>query len=134
MVDEAPFAPSTVREFLADPTDAQWESHKTWAGPDGASWCPDRLMGVRIGVVSPDYAYRTYPANMHDWRYRLGRVGDLPASWRKRADAQLKYDIRDHLYNNGIGGVAYAIGWVAAAAIYWVVRVMGWFAWYGDAE
>ena len=128
--------PLSVEDFLADPTRSQWKSHLRdgacrWAGPDGASWCPDRLVGVRIGVVSPAWEHRDLPANMHDWHYRLGRRFNLPKAWRQRADAQLKYNIRATLVDSGIGGGMYAVGWFGAAVIYWVVRLLGGRSWRG---
>jgi hypothetical protein len=134
------YMPETITDLLRDPQPPQWKSHLRggvdrkgkrhgkWAGPDGASGVPDRLMGVRIGKVSPIFEDYKYPANRHDWRYRLGREFALPKAWRQRVDAQFKYDLRKELALH-MGGTMYAIGWVRSAFMYWAVRMFGGRAW-----
>ena len=128
--------PTTADEFMQTPTKQQWaaELENGWAGSDGASWCPDRIRGVRIGQISASYKASRLPAPLHDFRYRQGRAYKLPASWRRLADAELRLGIRKELGKAGVGGFSYAIGFLEAAVIFRVVRIAGWFAWNATAE
>jgi hypothetical protein len=108
--------PRTLEEFLRFPTRDEWvaELINGWAGPDGSSNSPDDLMGVRIGVTSRSYTHAHLPANLHDWRYRLGRRYRLPHAWKLAADAEY----RDGCYAR-----------VRAALVGWRVRAAQLKAW-----
>ena len=77
-----------LREFMALPTADrwQWALNHGWPGPDGSSSSTDHIMGVRIGVTSALHDDAFLPANLHDWRYFLGRLVGLPETHRAAAD------------------------------------------------
>ena len=85
----------TLNDFLKPPTKRRWleEIRAGWPGPDGSSFSTDTICGVRIGVTSADWEYRKLPANLHDWRYRLGRAGQLGGEYRQRADELHRDDL-----------------------------------------
>jgi len=120
----------TIIEFMKGPTREQWmaEIEAGWEGPDGSSMSSDHIMGVRIGEVSPDYAFRDLPANLHDYRYRLGRRHKLGRGFRLAADVAYRKDCIEYVANVLDGrtaiGVAIARSWVR----YWTLRLFGGFA------
>lgn len=80
----------TLDQFLAEPTERDWLHEMAvfgWPGPNGSSASLDAVMGVLIGKKSPKYEYHQLPANLHDWRYQLGRRLRLPWEWSIPADA-----------------------------------------------
>lgn len=57
---------------LEQPTRAEWVS--AVAGgfhPDGCTYCPDTVWGVRIGISSDMYLPKM-PCNLHDYRFHVG--------------------------------------------------------------
>jgi hypothetical protein len=77
------------------PNKDQWQNEINcgWRGPDGSSCSTDHVFGVEIGRTSQDYAYRNLPANLHDWRYHIGRKHELGRKHRKAADIAYRKDV-----------------------------------------
>ena len=96
----------------------------------------DKIMGVRIGLTGPEHEYVDLPANRHDWYYRLGRRFNLPASWRKAADAMYR-DMCIYLCKLALTGwkrwSIYPIAFVRAHARYAALRTAARFAWTAKA-
>jgi len=127
--------PATIEDFLAPPTREQWETalEEAWDGPDGSSSSTDTIMGVRIGRTSPSHRYSRLPANLHDWRYFLGRHFSLPWAWRQRADAGYRDDCIRELDRALDGFVFLTAGKAIAWVRYIALRLAGKKAWrYGS--
>lgn len=127
--------PGTIEEFLAPPSKAQWIAalKEAWDGPDGSSASTDTICGVRIGVSSASHRYAKLPANLHDWRYFLGRHFGLPKSWRQRADVGYREDCIREIDEHLDGFVFLTAGKAIAHFRYFVLRLFGEKAWrYGS--
>lgn len=120
----------TLEEFLAQPTREEWyaELEAGWRGPDGSSCSLDDVLGVRIGITSRLWRYATLPANLHDWRYHLGRKHGLPSSYRAAADAEYRDGCAARVADALIGWRVRA-GAARAYARWLVLRALGWRAW-----
>lgn len=81
-----------LETFLKVPSHRAWARalKAGWRGPDGSSSSTDTMMGVRIGVSHPSYRWHSYPANLHDWRYYLGRSHGLGPRYRHAADVEYR--------------------------------------------
>jgi hypothetical protein len=55
--------------------------------PNGATWAPDRICGIRVGIKNSSFEYSTLPANRHDYDYWLLGGG----TWRDRLDADIRF-------------------------------------------
>lgn len=120
----------TLEQFLAIPTREEWyaELSAGWTGPDGSSMSFDDIEGVRIGVTSRLWRNCTLPANLHDWRYHLGRTRKLPQSFRAAADAGYRDGCIEAVRTTLIG-FSQKKGVARAYARWAALRVAGWFAW-----
>lgn len=125
----------TLDEFMALPTKRQWqrELNGGWAGPDGSSQSLDDIMGVRIGVTSTRWEDSRLPANLHDWRYRLGRRYGLPGSYRKVSDAAYRDDCAARTDAALVGWRRRVARWRAAVR-YRILRLAGRPAWTHEAR
>lgn len=75
--------------FLRLPTKAEWKremEYHGWTGPDGSAASRDNIEGIVIGTESAEFDDSTLPANLHDWRYQMGRRKKLGKALRKAAD------------------------------------------------
>jgi len=129
--------PETIEDFLAVPSQRQWIAalREAWDGPDGSSSSTDTIMGVRIGFTSASYRYSKEPANLHDWRYFLGRHFGLPKTWRQRADVGYRDDCIRELDQHLDGFVFLTAGKIIAHVRYFMLRLAGRSAWtYGSGQ
>ena len=122
-----------LERFLQLPTPEEWRrefEYFGWSGSDGSSSSSDNIEGIQIGKTSRKIGDIGYPANLHDWRYQMGRRKVLPAECRKAADQGYRDDC--------LLSVAILIGfsgWKARVRCRWryyALRVFGGFAWTGD--
>jgi hypothetical protein len=122
-----------IDKFLEIPTQEQWEAELEdgWDGPDGSSLSTDHMMGIRIGETSPDYKYHRLPANLHDWRYHLGRKYGLHGHHRHAADVAYREDCIDYITRRLDGRTMETIGIIRAWVRYYALRVFGRAAWKG---
>ena len=122
-----------IDHFLELPTQEQWEAELDdgWFGPYGSSMSTDHMMGIRIGVTSPDYRHHRLPANLHDWRYRLGRKHKLSARHRHAADVAYRKDCIAYIKRRLDGRTMEAIGVFRAWIRYYALRLFGGGAWKG---
>jgi hypothetical protein len=126
-------ATNRPERFLRLPTKAEWDrefEYFGWEGSDGSSSSFDDIEGIRIGVTSRRLIDLSYPANLHDWRYQMGRRKVLPASFRKAADKGYRDDCLDEV--SVLVGFS---GWKARVRChirYYALRVFGGFAWTGS--
>ena len=76
------------------PTQEDWDRELAagWDGPDGSSCSTDAIFGVTIGVTSASHEHCALAANLHDWRYRLGRSRGLSSEFRCKADKAYRDD------------------------------------------
>jgi len=120
-----------IEEFLAMPTEDQWDAgiDAGWAGPDGSSMSTDHMMGVRIGITHPSYKYHKYPANLHDFRYFIGRTFKLPRRFRLAADVEYRERCIEYIDRRLDGKTMTALGIVRAWVRYYALRLFGWRAW-----
>ena len=66
-----------VRPNKAHPSEAEWKDAVSKGfSPNGASFAPDTIYGVRIGNTSTNHRFSVYPANLHDYRYFVGGTED----------------------------------------------------------
>jgi hypothetical protein len=123
-----------LKRFLHFPTKAEWDrefEYFGWSGSDGSSSSFDDIEGIRIGKTSRKISDIGYPANLHDWRYQMGRRKVLPAACRKAADKGYRDDC--------LLSVAILVGfsgWKARVRChirYYVLRLVGGFAWTGES-
>ena len=132
-----PQRPATIEEFMAPPTQLQWIAalKEAWDGPDGSSSSTDTIMGVRIGRMSASHRHSKLPANLHDWRYFLGRHFVLPKTWRQRADAEYRDGCIRELNEHLDGFVFLTAGKAIAHLRYLALRLAGRSAWrYGSGR
>jgi len=117
--------------FMQAPRQMEWEAAITegWPGPDGSSASTDHIMGVRIGVTSPEYEHHELPANRHDWRYHLGRTYCLPEGHRRAADVAYRKDCIETVGDALDGKTMILLGTLRAWARYIVLRWFGKPAW-----
>ena len=117
--------------FMAVPTVDEWhdEIERGWRGPDGSSMSTDHMMGVRIGLTSTDYKHAKLPANLHDWRYQLGRRLRLDGRFRHAADVAYRDDCIAYIPRKLDGRTMIAIGVARAWVRYYALRLFGWKAW-----
>ena len=120
-----------IEEFMQIPTKEQWASElaQGWEGPDGSSCSTDHIMGIRIGITSPCYGYIDLPANLHDWRYQLGRRFDLSEAHRRAADIAYRKDCIREIKESLDGKMMTAIGIFRSWVRYYALRAFGWKAW-----
>jgi len=120
-----------IEEFLEMPSEGRWrqEIDAGWAGPDGSSSSTDHMMGVRIGIADPGYAYHKYPANLHDYRYQLGRRFKLSSEFRKRADIEYRERCIEYIDRRLDGKIMTGIGITRAWFRYYILRLFGGTAW-----
>ena len=123
--------PETIEDFLALPSRRQWTDalHSEWDGPDGSSASTDTICGVRIGAESAAHRYAKLPANLHDWRYFLGRHFNLPESWRQRADIGYRDGCMALIEQRLDGFVFLTLGKLIAHVRYFTLRLFGRKAW-----
>jgi len=129
--------PETIEDFLAVPSQAQWIAalREAWDGPDGSSASTDTICGVRIGVMSASHRHAKQPANLHDWRYFLGRHFSLPKPWRQRADVGYRDDCIREIDQHLDGFVFLTLGKLIAWGRYFALRLFGSKAWrYGSGQ
>lgn len=120
-----PSKPS-VEEFLRDPLEREWDAHLAagWNGPDGSSCSTDAISGIRIGKTSRRWEARSYPANLHDWRYRLGRHFRLGPNYRREADLEHRRLLIARVRTALVGPFMWAA--VARCHVrYWTLRLFG---------
>jgi len=79
------------------PTRSEWDAAVA-AGfrPDGATWAPDSILGVRVGSSDASFAHALLPANLHDYRYWTRSLERFDAD-REFLDG-LQRALRAHLY------------------------------------
>lgn len=86
------FVVTGISDYLKRPTKDEWndELAEGWApGPDGSSLSTDTIFGCRIGCTSPNWTDgMRYAANLHDFRYRVGRRLNLGDEYRQAADVE----------------------------------------------
>ena len=85
----------SIENFLKFPTEIKWkhEIEKIgWTGPDGSSVSRDNIEGIVIGTNTSDFADSKLPANLHDWRYQIGRRLKLPEKFRRVSDKGYRDD------------------------------------------
>jgi hypothetical protein len=130
-------APRDIRAFLRRPTRKEWNQELLdgWAGPDGSTLSDDAILGVRIGIMSPEFTYVDLPANRHDWYYRLARRYRLPSSWRQRADGKYR-DMCRRMTSLAFRRNRFRrwIAWLIAGERYFALRIGARFAWTRKAE
>lgn len=124
----------TTEEFLAMPTQAEWqhELNSGWPGPDGSSSSTDHMMGVRIGISDPGYNHHKYPANLHDYRYHMGRKYGLPSRYRQLADVEYRERCIEYIDRRLDGKIFTGLGIIRAWARYYALRLFGWRAWQSE--
>ncbi len=118
-----------MENFLRLPTKKEWDDElaRGWDGPDGSTASTDNIGGIVIGTTSKKFLYANLPANLHGWRYRMGRRKGLHRRFRKAADK----GYRDRCAARVSILVGYA-GWKArlrCRARYRGLRWLGWRAW-----
>jgi hypothetical protein len=120
-----------LEKFLALPSEAEWfgEIQTGWDGPDGSSASTDHIMGIRIGRTSREYLDMPLPANLHDYRYHLGRKHKLGRKLRRAADVAYRDDCIRYIQQKLEGRTMIRIGVVRAWFRYFVLRLFGWTAW-----
>ena len=119
----------THQDFMELPTQRAWRKELTsgrWDGPDGSSMSTDHINGVRIGKTSIDWAFRTLPANLHDWRYHLGRTHGLGSSYRLLADVAFREDCIRTVAETLDGRMSIALAVIRSWGRYYVLRLFGW--------
>tara|TARA_R110000824_G_scaffold21496_6_gene80073 strand:- start:4415 stop:4789 length:375 start_codon:yes stop_codon:yes gene_type:complete len=118
----------TLEDFMRIPTRLDWnrEIEFGWPGPDGSTASTDHMMGVKIGVTSKAFEHSTLPANLHDWRYRLGRENGLGGNYRRVADVAYRDDCIKYIRTQLDSRVATALGVSRAWVRYGVLRAFGW--------
>ena len=121
----------SIIDFMKMPRKMEWNAAvaEGWPGPDGSSSSTDHIMGVRIGVSHPSYKYHTMPANLHDWRYHLGRTYALSKRHKHAADVEYRDGCIAAVRNTLDGKTMIMIGSVRAWARYYVLRLFGGAAW-----
>lgn len=121
----------SIEEFMAPVTKEQWEAEldRGWGGPNGSSMSTDHMMGVQIGISHPSYAFANYPANLHDYRYRLGRRFKLSRQYRRQADIEYRDGCIGFLEERLQGRTAITIGAMRAWGRFYILRLFGWIAW-----
>lgn len=139
--------PRTIEEFLAPPTREQWLAalRMGWPGPDGSSSSTDTIFGVRIGITSAKHEHASLPANLHDWRYLLGRTFRLGEEYRQAADDAHPWDLWAACYAELTGWRTALLpaAWARCWTRWAVLRSAGWWsftakqkeiqlAWHGD--
>jgi hypothetical protein len=84
-----------LARFLHIPTLIEWQrefEYFGWDGSDGSTSSFDDIEGIRIGITSRNIKDVGYPANLHDWRYQLGRRKRLGPKFRRAADKGYRDD------------------------------------------
>lgn len=121
----------SLPSFMRMPRQMEWDAAlaEGWPGPDGSSSSTDHIMGVRIGVTSPDFEYHGYAANLHDWRYYLGRTYALPARYRHAADVEYRENCIKQIEAALDGRIMIFLGTVRAWVRYYTLRLFGGVAW-----
>jgi len=122
-----------IDDFLKQPTRKEWDAEieAGWPGPDGSSASTDHIMGIQIGISSPDWKFSRMPANLHDWRYHLGRSRALHRHHRAAADREYRDDCIRVLQERLDGRIMTGIGIARAWARYYALRLFGRAAWRG---
>ena len=109
-----------LERFLCIPNLVEWHrefEYFGWAGSDGSSSSFDNIEGIQIGKTSRKLGDIGYPANLHDWRYQLGRRKRLGPVFRKAADKGYRDDC--------LLSVAILVGFSG-----WKARVRCWIRYY----
>jgi hypothetical protein len=121
----------SVADFMKMPRQMEWDAEIAggWPGPDGSSSSTDHIMGVRIGMTGTAYIFHTMPANLHDWRYHLGRSYALSARHRHAADVEYRNGCIRAVAECLDGKTMIFIGTVRAWVRYYALRLFGGAAW-----
>ena len=117
----------TVEEFMQHPTIERWleEISEGWEGPNGSSMSSDHIMGVRIGEASTNFAHSGLPANLHDYRYRLGRRLKLGPGHRKAADAAFRDECISFVVDALDGKTVIRLAIIRSWARFYALRAFG---------
>ena len=109
------------------PTRQQWNDalNTDWDGPDGSTSSTDHIFGVKIGETSTDFEDRNLPANLHDWRYYLGRKFSLGPRHRHAADVAYREDCIAAVKDALDGRSFIMLATLRAYARYAVLRLLG---------
>ena len=109
------------------PNRDQWNEalDSGWGGPDGSSCSTDTIFGIEIGRTSTDFECRNLPANLHDWRYHLGRKHNLGKRHRHAADVEYREGCIEVARDVMTGRVFIALTVLRAYVRYIALRLFG---------